>query len=176
MRAALIGAIVIVWGGAAAAAEWATIVPGESTTESVKAEFGEPSRATKTKIDTYDSIDWTYEGSRAPAGMIRMVVQFGILKKGGYRPNVVRTFRLEPKPGVEPTVSYLSEVLATIQQQPVKIVIRAAYQSDRASQWIAERAKITPVVLPFTVGGDPEAKDLFGLFDDTLARLLKAIG
>ncbi len=100
MRAALIGAIVIVWGGTAAAAEWATIVPGESTTESVKAEFGEPSRATKTKIDTYDSIDWTYEGSRAPAGMIRMVVQFGILKKGGYRPNVVRTFRLEPKPGV----------------------------------------------------------------------------
>ena len=83
---------------------------------------------------------------------------------------------LEPKPGVEPTVSYLSEVLATIQRQPVKIVIRAAYQSDRASQWIAERAKITPVVLPFTVGGDPEAKDLFGLFDDTLARLLKAIG
>ena len=100
MRAALIGAIVIVWGGAAVAAEWATIVPGESTTESVKAEFGEPSRATKTKIDTYDSIDWTYEGSRAPAGMIRMVVQFGILKKGGYQPNVVRTFRLEPKPGV----------------------------------------------------------------------------
>jgi len=83
---------------------------------------------------------------------------------------------LEPKPGVEPTVSYLSEVLATIQRQPVKMVIRAAYQSDRASQWIAERAKIVPVVLPFTVGGDPEAKDLFGLFDDTLARLLKAVG
>ena len=83
---------------------------------------------------------------------------------------------LEPKPGVEPTVSYLSEVLATIQRQPVKMVIRAAYQSDRASQWIAERAKIVPVVLPFTVGGDPEAKDLFSLFDDTLTRLLKAIG
>ena len=79
---------------------------------------------------------------------------------------------LEPKPGVEPTVSYLSEVLATIQRQPVKMVIRAAYQSDRASQWIAERAKIQAVVLPFTVGGDPEAKDLFGLFDDTVSRLL----
>jgi zinc/manganese transport system substrate-binding protein len=83
---------------------------------------------------------------------------------------------LEPKPGVEPTVSYLSEVLATIQRQPVKMVIRSAYQSDRASQWVAERAKIVPVVLPFTVGGDSEAKDLFSLFDDTLARLLKAIG
>ena len=100
MRAALIGAIVVVWSGVAAAAEWGTIVPGESTTESVKAEFGEPARATKKKVEGYDTIEWTYEGAKAPAGMIRMVVEFGILKKGGYRPNVVRTFHLEPKPGV----------------------------------------------------------------------------
>ena len=38
--------------------------------------------------------------------------------------------------------------------QPAKMVLRAAYQSDRASQWIAERAKINAVALPFTVGGD----------------------
>jgi zinc/manganese transport system substrate-binding protein len=80
---------------------------------------------------------------------------------------------LEPKPGVEPTTSHLSEVLAALAQDPAKMVIRAAYQSDRASQWIAERAKINVVVLPFTVGGDAEAKDLYGLFDDTVARLRK---
>jgi zinc/manganese transport system substrate-binding protein len=80
---------------------------------------------------------------------------------------------LEPKPGVEPTTAHLTEVLATLQRQPVKMVIRAAYQSDRASQWIAERAKINAVVLPFTVGGDDAAKDLYGLYDDTIARLLK---
>jgi zinc/manganese transport system substrate-binding protein len=80
---------------------------------------------------------------------------------------------LEPKPGVEPTIAYLSEVLATVQRQPVKMVLRAAYQSDRPSQWIAERAKINAVVLPFTVGGDAEAKDLTALFDDTIARLRK---
>jgi len=51
---------------------------------------------------------------------------------------------LEPKPGVEPTVAYLSEVLATVQRQPAKTVLRAAYQGDRPSQWIAERAKIEP--------------------------------
>ena len=44
---------------------------------------------------------------------------------------------------------------------PVKMVIRAAYQSDRASQWIAERAKITPVMLPFTVGGDDRGEGSF---------------
>ncbi len=80
---------------------------------------------------------------------------------------------LEPKPGVEPTTAHLTEVLTTLQRQPVKMVIRAAYQSDRASQWIAERAKINAVTLPFTVGGDDAAKDLYGLFDDTVARLLK---
>jgi len=80
---------------------------------------------------------------------------------------------LEPKPGVEPTIAHLSEVLDTVQHQPVKMVIRAAYQSDRASQWIAERARINVVALPFTVGGDDAAKDLFSLFDDTIQRLLK---
>jgi zinc/manganese transport system substrate-binding protein len=30
------------------------------------------------------------------------------------------------------------------------------------------------VKIPFTVGGSDSAKDLFGLFDDTLARLLAA--
>jgi zinc/manganese transport system substrate-binding protein len=33
-----------------------------------------------------------------------------------------------------------------------------------------------PVVeLPYTVGGSPQAKDLFSLYDDTLARLLGAL-
>ena len=80
---------------------------------------------------------------------------------------------LEPKPGVEPTTSHLAEVLQTLQSQPAKMVLRAAYQSDRASQWIAERAKIKAVALPFTVGGDDQARDLFGLFDDTIHRLLQ---
>ncbi|MET0440620.1 MAG: zinc ABC transporter substrate-binding protein, partial [Casimicrobiaceae bacterium] len=43
----------------------------------------------------------------------------------------------------------------------------------RASQWLAQRTRIAPVALPFTVGGTEGAKDLFGLFDDTIARLLK---
>jgi zinc/manganese transport system substrate-binding protein len=72
-------------------------------------------------------------------------------------------------------VGYLSEVLALLQKEPARMVIRAAYQSGRASQWIGERAKIPQVVLPFTVGGDAEATDLFSLFDDTIARLLKPL-
>jgi zinc/manganese transport system substrate-binding protein len=81
---------------------------------------------------------------------------------------------LEPKPGVEPSAAHLSELLNQLQRAPAKMVIRAAYQDGRASQWLSEHAKIPAVVLPFSVGGDDKSKDLFGLFDSTVQRLLDA--
>jgi zinc/manganese transport system substrate-binding protein len=79
---------------------------------------------------------------------------------------------LEPKPGVEPSAAHLSELVSQLQRQPAKMVLRAAYQDARASEWLSEHAQISAVVLPFTVGGSDSAKDLFGLFDDTVKRLL----
>jgi zinc/manganese transport system substrate-binding protein len=79
---------------------------------------------------------------------------------------------LEPKPGVPPTASHLSELLTRLGRDPAKAVVRAAYADPRAAQWLSERAKIPALMLPFTVGGSERAKDLYGLFDDTLSRLL----
>jgi zinc/manganese transport system substrate-binding protein len=79
---------------------------------------------------------------------------------------------LEPKPGLPPTTAHLSELLASLQKNPAKAVVRADYNEPRATEWLSENAKIPAVTLPFTVGGDDKAKDLFALFDDTLARLL----
>jgi zinc/manganese transport system substrate-binding protein len=79
---------------------------------------------------------------------------------------------LEPKPGLPPTTSHLSELLASLQKNPAKAVVRAAYNEPRAAEWLSENAKIPAVMLPFTVGGTDKAKDLFSLFDDTIARLL----
>ncbi len=81
---------------------------------------------------------------------------------------------LEPKPGVEPSATHLTALLTQLQQQPAKMVLRAAYQDDRASKWLVERTRIAAVVLPFTVGGNQQAKDLFSLFEDTVQRLLEA--
>jgi zinc/manganese transport system substrate-binding protein len=80
---------------------------------------------------------------------------------------------LEPKPGVEPSVGYLAGVATRLKTTPAKMVLRATYQSPRASEWLAQRADIPAVALPFTVGGAPGTDDLFGLFDVTLAELLK---
>ncbi|MBU0687970.1 MAG: zinc ABC transporter substrate-binding protein [Gammaproteobacteria bacterium] len=82
---------------------------------------------------------------------------------------------LEPKPGMEPSASWLAQVLDTLQQHPARMVLRAAYQSERPSAWIAQRAHIAAVELPYTVGGSDAAQDLYALFDDTIARLLKGL-
>jgi len=82
---------------------------------------------------------------------------------------------LEPQPGMEPSAAYLAQVLTQLQQHPARMVIRAAYQDAKPSEWIAQRAHLRAVELPFSVGGNDAAKDLYGLFDDTIARLLAGL-
>jgi zinc/manganese transport system substrate-binding protein len=79
---------------------------------------------------------------------------------------------LEPKPGIEPSASHLQGVLAALKSSPAKMVVYAAYQDARPADWLGRNTAIGVVKVPFTVGGSDAAKDLFGLFDDTVARLL----
>lgn len=116
-----------------------------------------------------------WEAQAAPLKGVNVVVQH---KGFPYIENwlgLQEVAELEPKPGVEPTSTHLADVLAQLQRQPAKMVIRAAYNDERAAQWLSERAKIPVVVLPYTVGGSDKAKDLFGLFDDSVQRLLDAL-
>lgn len=86
---------------------------------------------------------------------------------------LVQVIALEPKPGVPPSSGYLAEVIRALQAQPAKVVIRAAYEDSRSSEFIAGRIDITPVLLPSTVGGTEKAKDLFSLYDEIVGRLLE---
>lgn len=85
-------------------------------------------------------------------------------------------FNIEPKPGVPPNAAHLSGLLSQLQSRPADVIVRMAYQDPRAPNWLSERTRIPVVELPFTVGGTLAAKDLFALFDDTIARLRKATG
>ena len=79
---------------------------------------------------------------------------------------------IEPKPGVPPSAGYLGELVTKLTATPPKMILRSAYNDPRAADWLAQRIHVPVVLLPYTVGGTPEAKDLFGLFDDTINRLL----
>jgi len=82
---------------------------------------------------------------------------------------------LEPRPGLPPTSAHLAELLAALKRDPARAIARAAYNDARAAGWLAERAGIPSIVLPYTVGGTQAAKDLFELYADTLARLLAVV-
>jgi zinc/manganese transport system substrate-binding protein len=83
---------------------------------------------------------------------------------------------IEPKPGVPPSSGHLAQLLADIAARSPKMIVYAAYQDARPSRFISERSGLPAVELPFTVGGNDAAKDLFALFDDTIARLSAAAG
>jgi zinc/manganese transport system substrate-binding protein len=78
---------------------------------------------------------------------------------------------LEPKPGIPPTSGHLSGVLKLMEADPARVIIRAPYQNARAADWLHQQTGIPIRVLPYTVGGNPDAEDLFGLFDSTLELL-----
>ncbi|MBC7656710.1 MAG: zinc ABC transporter substrate-binding protein [Frankiaceae bacterium] len=81
---------------------------------------------------------------------------------------------LEPKPGVPPTSGHLAELVATAKSSNTLAIVRAAYQDSKASDWLSSRTGVPAVSLPFTVGGDAASKDLFGMFDSTIDKLLSA--
>lgn len=114
-----------------------------------------------------------WQQAAAPLKGMRIVVQHKGFPYMEHWLGLEEAMALEPKPGVEPSSAYLSSLLTQLQQRPAKLIIRAAYSDGRGSQWLSDKTKLPVAVLPFTVGGSDKAKDLFGLFDDTIEQLLK---
>jgi zinc/manganese transport system substrate-binding protein len=85
-----------------------------------------------------------------------------------------RLAAIEPKPGVPPSAGYLAQLTTQLSANKPKMILRNAYNDPKAAEWLSDKIGAPVVLLPFSVGGTPEAKDLFGLFDDTLRRLIEA--
>jgi hypothetical protein len=139
---------------AACAAGWGGIEPGETTLEQVRERYGAPSKETKQKIETYDTVTWIYEADKSPAGINRMVVDFGILKPDGFKPNLVRVFVIEPRPTIfavqtvvdgwgTPTATGDSNGYPTIAYEAGLVVV-----FDKQSLWAESMTFTVPQPLP----------------------------
>jgi zinc/manganese transport system substrate-binding protein len=82
---------------------------------------------------------------------------------------------IEPKPGVPPSAGYLAELVTTLSATPPRMILRNAYNDPKAAKWLSERVHAPVVTLPFSVGGTPGARDLYGLFDDSIGQLLAVL-
>ena len=79
---------------------------------------------------------------------------------------------LEPKPGIPPASEHLAKLVTTVNQKNIRKIVYASYTNPRAAHWLAEKTGATVIELPFTVGGNAKANNLFELFDETIRALV----
>jgi ABC-type Zn uptake system ZnuABC Zn-binding protein ZnuA len=97
-------------------------------------------------------------------------------------PNFIKHFKLvaagyiEPKPGIPPSPSHTVEIIDLMRAKKVPVILMEPYFDRKTPAQIAEKTGATLLVFIPSVGGVPEAKDYFSLFDydvkllaDTLA-------
>ena len=85
------------------------------------------------------------------------------------RLDVVAT--LEPKPGVPASGAQLSKLLEQLNPSPPRMIIRAPFENEKAGRWLSGRLDVPVVELPYTVGGNEAAMDLFSLYTETIRIL-----
>jgi zinc/manganese transport system substrate-binding protein len=117
----------------------------------------------------------TWEAKAAPLKGRKVVVHHGSWIYLTQWLGMEQIGALEPKPGVPPTSAHLASLIDVTKNQHAMAIIRAAYQDPKPADWLAERTGVPAVTLPYTVGGDAQSKDLFGLYDSTIDKLLGVI-
>lgn len=83
-----------------------------------------------------------------------------------------RIATIETKPGIAPSSAHLSSLLKTVTANPPRYLLRTPYANSKPSKWLSEKTGIEMLVLPYSVGENHTAKNLFELFDVTLSLLL----
>lgn len=89
---------------------------------------------------------------------------------------LVAVATLESKSGIPPGAAHLNELLTLLRSTPAALIVRTPYQDPTPSEWLTRQTGIPNAVLPFTVGGTPQASDLYSLFDVTIGILLAKTG
>ena len=85
-----------------------------------------------------------------------------------------RVATLERTPGVPPTASHLRRLVERARTAGATAILSAPHEPSDAADWLSERTGIPVVELPYTVGGQEGASDLFAVFDVTLGLLEQA--
>ena len=78
---------------------------------------------------------------------------------------------LEPKPGIPASGAQLSRLLEQLTPAPPAGIIRAPFENEKPAHWLSDRLKRPMIEMAYTVGGNPAAADLFGLYEHTIASL-----
>ena len=96
-------------------------------------------------------------------------------------PNFAKHFKLvvaghvEPKPGIPPSPSHTLEIINLIQSQKIPVILIEPYFDSKTPKSIAEKTGAAVVIFYPSVGGSPEIKDYFALFDRNVGAFVAAL-
>lgn len=82
---------------------------------------------------------------------------------------------LEPKPGIAPSPGHLKEVIETIKQKGVKVILMEVFYDEKPARFVAGQTGAKVVIVPNSVGGTKEAKDYLSLIDTIVDKLIEAM-
>jgi zinc/manganese transport system substrate-binding protein len=96
-------------------------------------------------------------------------------------PNFLKRFKLvaagyiEPKPGIPPSPSHTVELIDMMKAKKIPVILMEPYFDRKTPDQIAEKTGAKLLVFIPSVGGVPEIKDYFGLFDYDVKMLADAL-
>lgn len=96
-------------------------------------------------------------------------------------PNFAKHFKLvvaghvEPKPGIPPSPSHTLEIINLIQKEKIAVILVEPYFDAKTPNAVAGKTGSAVVVFYPSVGGIPEIKDYFGLFDKNVDSFVTAL-
>ena len=82
---------------------------------------------------------------------------------------------IEPKPGIEPSPSYINSLIPKLKAEGVKLVIIEPFRPHKTPEYVAQAIGARLLVLPGAVNGNEKVKDYFSLFDYDVAQIVGAL-
>lgn len=83
---------------------------------------------------------------------------------------------IEPKPGIEPSPSYLNALIPRLKAAGAKLVLIEPFRPRKTPEYVAQAVGAKLLLVPDAVNGNEKVKDYFSLFDydvDQIAAALK---
>ena len=80
---------------------------------------------------------------------------------------------LEPKPGISPSPSHLKEIVDSVNEDHVKVILMENIYKKDAAEFVADKTGVNVVVTPISTGGSREAADYISLMDSIVGNIAR---
>jgi ABC-type Zn uptake system ZnuABC Zn-binding protein ZnuA len=82
---------------------------------------------------------------------------------------------IEPKPGIEPSPSYMNALIPRLKNEDVKLVLVEPFRPRKTPMYVAQGTGAKLVLIPAAVNGHEKVKDYISLFDYNVAQIVAAL-